>query len=171
MALGFSHPFGLPTAQTSPGHPSLVSFSDGSLRVPPTSVCAPCLPRGQSGLRPSWVGRCLMGAVGTSCCAGRLRVPHSALPSPLCPGRWAEAPGSPEEPSSVLGAAPALARGAASATLSVSERCPGPFCHPHTRAVASPTRVSSVALSRLYERFSGWKVLEIVRGNMSSALE
>ena len=94
MALGFSHPFGLPTAQTSPGHPSLVSFSDCSLRVPPTSVCAPCLPRGQSGLGPSWVGRCLTEAVGTPCCAGRPRVPHSALPSPLCPGHWAEAPGS-----------------------------------------------------------------------------
>lgn len=158
---GSSHPFGLPTAQTFPDHPSLVSCSDSSLRVPSTFVCVPCSPRGR-GLGPSWVERCLAEAVGTPCRAGGPCVPHSALPALLCP--WTG-------PSSALGAAPTRAWGAASAAPSVSDRRPGTFCRRHGHTVVSPTRVSCVAFSRLYERFSGWKVFEIVRGNMSSAVE
>lgn len=64
------------------------------------------------------------------------------------------------------GSGTARAWGAASAAPSVSDRG-----FRHGRTVASPTRVSCVAFSRLHERFSGWKVFEIVRGNMSSAVE
>lgn len=151
VALGSSHPFGLPTAETS--RPAITCefflfFTQGAVHL---CLCPLFTPR-TGVLGPSWVrdaSRRLWGlravlaghASRTQCC------PRS------CAVGWAEAPGSPRS-RAALGAAP-LSPGAASAAPPVCDRRPGMLSRRHRRTEASPTRVSCVAFSGLYKRFSG----------------